>query len=251
MAELRKPDAPGLFTKVASERVSELIVDQIRLLIREGKLQAGDRLPSERDLCEHFGVSRVTVREALRMLEGIGLVDIRVGARGGAFLTAPTGESLGAGISDLLSLSDISAVDVTEARRVLEVGIVPLVCERADERDLADLKAICARSRTALRDGSYSMDLSVEFHVRVAAASHNSAVTMIIQSFREPLLLSLERSHRQHQMGEKGLAEHVAFVKAVQARDVATATATMRQHLARTARRVGARRQRGEPGPAC
>lgn len=229
----------GLFTRVASGRVSELIVDQVRELIREGKLRAGDRLPSERELCEHFGVSRVTVREALRMLEGSGLVDIRLGARGGAFLTAPTGERLGAGITDLLSLSQISAVEVTEARRVLEIGIVPLVCQRADEADLADLAEICERSRAALREGRYSMELSAEFHVRVAAASHNSAVRMIVESFREPMVRSLERSHTKERMGPKGLAEHVALVQAIRARDAAAAGEIMERHLARTARRVG------------
>lgn len=228
-----------LFTRVTSGRVSELIVAQIRLLIREGKLQAGDRLPSERELCERFGVSRVTVREALRMLEGSGLVDIRVGARGGAFLTSPTSERVGAGISDLLSLSEITALEVTEARRVLEIGIVPLVCERADDQDLADLTAICERSRKALATGKYPMELSAEFHVRVAAATHNSAITMIVQSFREPMLLSLERSHQQERMGKEGVAEHVAFVEAIRTRDVAAATGTMERHLARTASRVG------------
>ena len=62
-------------------RISEIIVDQIRLLMRQGQLKPGDRLPPERDLCERFGVSRVPVRAALRMLESSGLVEIRVGAR--------------------------------------------------------------------------------------------------------------------------------------------------------------------------
>src|SRR4051794_26442367 len=68
-----------LFTPVSVGRISEVIVEQMRVLIREGKLVPGDRLPSERSLCERFGVSRVTIREALRVLEASGLVEIRVG----------------------------------------------------------------------------------------------------------------------------------------------------------------------------
>ena len=84
-----------MFAKVSVDRVSQVIVDQIKLLIRDGRLTPGDRLPSERDLCQRFGVSRVTVREALRVLEASGLVEIRVGARGGAFVTTPSTERLG------------------------------------------------------------------------------------------------------------------------------------------------------------
>src|ERR1700710_2802950 len=93
----------NLFMPVSVGRVSQVIVEQIRVLVRDGKLKRGDRLPSERDLCERFGVSRVTVREALRVLEASGLVEIRVGARGGAFVTSPSSDRLGEGFADLLS----------------------------------------------------------------------------------------------------------------------------------------------------
>ena len=94
---------PGLFSPVSMGRISEVIVEQIRLLMRQGQLKPGDRLPPERDLCERFGVSRVTVREALRMLESSGLVEIRVGARGGAFVTAPSSNRVGEAVTNPLA----------------------------------------------------------------------------------------------------------------------------------------------------
>src|SRR3954469_14500210 len=142
--------APGdrntadLFSPVSVGRISEVIVEQMRILIREGKLVPGDRLPSERNLCERFGVSRVTVREALRVLEASGLVAVRVGARGGAFVTSPSQARLGEGLADLLQLSPLTAAEVTEARMVFELGIVPLVVERATEDDLVALERLCA-----------------------------------------------------------------------------------------------------------
>src|SRR4051794_17874559 len=96
---------PDLFSPINVGRISAVIIDQIRQLIHSGQLATGARLPSERDLCVQFGVSRVTVREALRVLEANGLVEIRVGARGGAFVTAPTSDRVGAGLTDLLALS--------------------------------------------------------------------------------------------------------------------------------------------------
>ncbi len=234
------PAEPGLFSRVSVGRISEIIVDQIRLLMRQGQLKPGDRLPPERDLCERFGVSRVTVREALRMLESSGLVEIRVGARGGAFVTAPSSDRVGEGLADLLTLSVISASDVTEVRMILEAGIVPLVCERATEEDLLELEAICQRSESALAAGDYSMDMSLEFHIRVAQATHNPAVVMLVESFRGPILMSLQQAHEAApEMGGLGTSEHEQFIEAVRRRDPDTASKIMREHLERTAHRLG------------
>jgi GntR family transcriptional repressor for pyruvate dehydrogenase complex len=229
-----------MFSKVNAGRISSMIVDQIRLLIRDGQLTAGDRLPSERELGERFGVSRVTVREALRGLEAQGLVAIRVGAHGGAFVTAPTSDRLGEGLSDLLSLSVVSPAEVTEARQVLELAIVPLVCERADETDIAELTAICDRAEAALHSGKeYPVSLSAEFHTRVAKATHNPALEMFALTFHAPMLNSLAKAQQEDpKVGVRGTEEHREFVAAVARRDVAAAEAVMRQHLARTAERL-------------
>jgi GntR family transcriptional regulator, transcriptional repressor for pyruvate dehydrogenase complex len=233
------PAEPELFSRVSVGRISEIIVDQIRLLMRQGQLKPGDRLPPERDLCERFGVSRVTVREALRMLESAGLVEIRVGARGGAFVTAPSSNRVGEGLADLLTLSVISAADVTEVRMILEVGIVPLVCERATEDDLTALEKICERAEAALRHGGYTMDISMEFHSRVAQSTHNPAVEMMVESFRGPILMSLKEAREvAPEMGGLGTKEHERFIEAVRRRDSDDAARIMREHLARTAGRV-------------
>lgn len=230
---------PGLFSKVSVGRMSEVIVDKIRELMREGQLRPGNRLPPERELCELFGVSRVTMREALRMLESAGLVEIRVGARGGAFVTAPSSNRVGEGLSDLFTLSVISAADVTEVRMILEVGIVPLVCERATEEDLAALEKICERSEEALRAGEYTMDMSLEFHTAVAQATHNPALEMLVESFRGPILMSLQRAKdAAPEMGGRGTKEHEQFIEAVRRRDADQASRIMREHLMRTAHRV-------------
>ena len=234
------PAEPGLFSRVSVGRISEIIVDQIRLLMRQGQLKPGDRLPPERDLCERFGVSRVTVREALRMLESSGLVEIRVGARGGAFVTAPSSDRVGEGLADLLTLSVISAADVTEVRMILEEGLVPLVCERATEEDLAELETICQRSEAALTTGDYSMDMSLEFHIRVAQSTHNPAIVMLVESFRGPILMSLQQAHEAApEMGGLGTREHEQFIEAVRRRDAETASKIMREHLERTAHHLG------------
>jgi GntR family transcriptional repressor for pyruvate dehydrogenase complex len=231
--------AEGLFKAVSSSRVSQLIVEQIKLLLKEQRLQPGDRLPSERELCVQFGVSRVTVREALRSLEASGLVEIRVGARGGAFVTAPSSQRVGEGLADLLSLSPLTAAEVTEARLVFELGIVPLVVERATDEDIAELRALCDEHAEAVKQGVYAMEMSADFHTRVAACTHNTAIEMLVQSFHGPLLMSLREAQSvEPQMGLHGSKEHRKFVDAVAARDAETASEIMRTHIRRTASRV-------------
>jgi GntR family transcriptional repressor for pyruvate dehydrogenase complex len=236
----RKPD---LFSPVNMGRISGVIIDQIRQLIHSGQLVAGARLPSERDLCTQFGVSRVTVREALRVLEASGLIEIRVGARGGAFVTRPTSARVGVGITDLLALSGLSAVEVTETRQLIDLGIARIVCERATDQDIDDLFALCDAAEVAHKAGQYTLDLSAEFHIRLAQATHNGAIAMLVQSFREPILMSLERAREAAPlMGEKGIQEHRALVEAIRDRNPEQVLKIMTEHLSRTLTRVA------EPG---
>jgi len=230
----------NMFSPVSAGRVSSLIVEQIRLLIRDGQLSAGDRLPSERELGERFGVSRVTVREALRGLEANGLVTIRVGARGGAFVTAPTSEHIREGISDLLTFSVLEPAQVTEARQVFELGIVPLVCQRASEADIAELLEICDRADAVIKaEQRYPVSLSAEFHNRLAKATHNPAIEMLAGSLQGPVLMSLQQAQAEHpEAGIVGTAEHRELTLAAQRRDEAAALKIMTDHLARTADRL-------------
>jgi GntR family transcriptional repressor for pyruvate dehydrogenase complex len=228
------PAEPDMFSRVSVGRISEIIVDQIRLLMRQGQLKPGDRLPPERDLCERFGVSRVTVREALRMLESSGLVEIRVGARGGAFVTVPNSDRVGEGLADLVTLSVISPADMSEVRMVLETGIVPLVCERATEEDLTGLEEICQQSETALGTGDYPEDLSLQFHLRVAEATHNQAIAMIVKSFIEPIMVALRPARKTDaELRQPGTDAHEQFTEALRRRDAAGATGIMHEHLQR------------------
>jgi GntR family transcriptional regulator, transcriptional repressor for pyruvate dehydrogenase complex len=227
-----------MFSPVNVDRVSQVIVDQIKALIRDGRLQPGDRLPSERELCQRFGVSRVTVREALRVLEATGLLTIRVGAHGGAFLTSPSTERLSEGLADLISVSTLTAANVTEARIIVELGILPLAVERATEEDIAALFEMVAEAESALEAGAYDVEMSAAFHIRVAQCTHNPAIAMLVQSFHGPLLMSLAEAHQSAPMSSRGIDEHRKLSQAIKDRDLAAAREIATTHLDRTARRV-------------
>ncbi len=229
-----------MFTPVSAGRISAEIVEQIKSAILSGRLAPGDRLAAERELAEQFGVSRVTVRDALRTLEATGLIEIKVGARGGAIVTIPETSRLGEGLANMLAMSAVTPAHVTEARLVFELGTIPLVCERADAEDIAALTEICERSDAALAAGTFHVGLSAEFHTRLAQATHNAAIAMIIDSFQGPLLMSLQQAKENApQMGVAGTQEHWEIVAAIQSRDVDRAEHIMREHLQRTAVRLG------------
>ncbi|WIX79198.1 FCD domain-containing protein [Amycolatopsis carbonis] len=214
-------------------------MDQVKVLIRDGALTPGDRLPSERELCQRFGVSRVTVREALRILEASGLVTIRVGAHGGAFLTAPSTDRVGEGLADLLTMSALTAGEVTETRKIVELGALPLIVERATDDDIDALFKLAEEGQAAVDEDAYTVDISARFHIRLAECAHNTALAMLIQSFHGPMLMSL-REAREHApaMGKRGTDEHRRLAEAIRERDLAAAQHVMSEHIARTAQRV-------------
>src|SRR5581483_4716562 len=221
----REPQ-PGLFAPIAVARASSSIADQIRQAIVTGRLPEGERLPPERELAEQFGVSRVTVRDALRALEAMGLVDVRVGARGGAFVTAPTGSIVGQTMGDMMAMAAISPQEVVEARLVVELGTVTLACARATKDDLGRLHELDERSHAALAAGTYTRELSWDFHSPVAAAG-------LTQSFPSTLSPHPIRTREGTASHERTVAEHSRILAAIERKDGATARREMAQHLMR------------------
>ncbi|HEV7654286.1 MAG TPA: FCD domain-containing protein, partial [Mycobacteriales bacterium] len=146
---------------------------------------------------------------------------------------------LGAGLADLINLAPVTAVEVTEARLVFELGIIPMIVERATEDDIEDLRQLTKEHIAALRRGDYTMARSAEFHNRVASCTHNAAIEMLMHSFHGPLLMSLrEAATAAPLMGQRGTYEHRDFVEAIAERDAAKATEIMHRHLSRTAKRL-------------
>jgi DNA-binding FadR family transcriptional regulator len=218
-----------VFTRITTGRASETIADQIRAAILEGRLEAGDRLAPERELAEQFGVSRVTVRDALRTLEAAGLVEVRVGASGGAFVRKPPSSVLGQGIVNMLVLGAVTPDQIAEARLIIELGTVTLAVERATDEDIDALRGLVERLRE-----HYDRDVAREFHQRLAEAAHNEAVRLLSDSFGDALSMHAVRvrepsdwSHRQT------VREHGDIVRAIEKRDVDKARAVIARHLTR------------------
>ncbi len=223
-----------LFAPVEGGRISVQIVQQIQDAIRSKRLKPGDRLPPERDLAVRFGVSRVTVRDALRSLEVLGLIQVRVGAAGGAFVTSPGAEIVGEGLTNLMLLSSLEGEEIAEARLVLELGSVALATARATDDDIRGLRKMMREAHAALDAGSYERSMSLRFHLSVAQIARNKAITLFTDSFRGPLSMHEVRKREPRLASfRQTVEEHEGIVKAIEKRDPGEAQRRMAEHLMR------------------
>lgn len=177
------------FQPARPRRAFDEIVAQVRGMVRSGELQPGDRLPAERVLAEQFGVSRNSVREALRMMEISGLVALRTGAGGGAFVAEPDPGVAARGLADAFQLDGLSPSDVTEARLWLESTVVRVACERMTEEYLQALYDNVNEAAQAAGEGDWERTalVHVEFHNLLADATGNPVMSILMRSMADLL----------------------------------------------------------------
>jgi GntR family transcriptional repressor for pyruvate dehydrogenase complex len=170
------------YEPVRTPRVFEEITAQLRRRVIHGHLKPGDRLPAERDLAAKLGVSRNTVREALRVLEMAGVLRLQKGATGGAFVASPKGEVVAIAFHDMFQLGSVTPAQLTEARLFIEESVIRLACERMDKDDLAELERNVEKSLRASKSGDYPLRsaINLEFHNILARATRNPMFVAII-----------------------------------------------------------------------
>jgi DNA-binding FadR family transcriptional regulator len=175
------------FKPVAGGRAFEDIARQIRGQLARHALRAGDRLPAERQLAEQFHVSRNTLREALRSLEIAGLLELKKGATGGAFIKEGGGGAAVAGLADLYHMGAIRPQHLTEARITIGTEVARLACARRTKEDLAALVANveAAEVATAAGDVERRAEINYEFHRLLARAAKNPVLIILTDALME------------------------------------------------------------------
>ena len=229
-----------MFKPVRIARASDEVVQQVKALIFGGTLGPGDQLPSEKEMAEQFGLSRVTVRDALRVLESQGLIAIKVGARGGAFVASPSTQPVSDSLATMLRLQRATIGDLTEARMVVETRVAALAAERAAPADVAAMERAIASARAGRAAGdSFFVPHSVAFHLALAQASRNQVLLFTVESFRILFHEALATLLPADDMAERAIADHQRILDAIKARDRTRAERLMHEHLAYFAKRVG------------
>lgn len=176
-----------VYVPVQTKRAFEEVAEQIREQLSQGLLKPGDRLPPERELAEKFGLSRNTVREALRALEMSGLLELRKGATGGAFIREGQSDAVISGFNDLYRLGYILPDDLAEARLIVGTEIARLACKRATEEELSALEDNLDASDIASANGDDATRLQVNlnFHALLASAARNPVLIILIDALND------------------------------------------------------------------
>lgn len=211
------------------QAAEQAVVRHVAVLIEQGRLRPGDRLPPERELAQELGVSRPTVRAGLHALAAMGVTESRQGA--GTFITGGP-PRLGAGpLSFLAALHGFTRDEIFEARRVLEVGAVGLAAEHGLTDRLAPMAEEVTGMFASLNDPQTFLVHDVRFHRAVAAAGGNpvllALVEMVSSLVYEQRRMTVERAHDLKESAEM----HRRIYQAIRDRDPERARAEMSRHL--------------------
>ena len=224
------------FSPVTGPSPANEIAAQIREHLASHNLRVGDRLPSERELELQFKVSRNSIRQALKSLAHMGLLEMRKGAAGGAFVTGGGSSAVELAFSDLFHLGAILPAQLTEVRVIIGAEVARLACLRATQQEINHLEANIVAAEQAVRDGNTSLrtELNLEFHRLLAEMTHNpllvtltATVIKVTQEFGKGMVPMTDRSVmplRRH------LLAHL------RSRDAVAASSEMRAHLIRVER---------------
>jgi DNA-binding FadR family transcriptional regulator len=219
---------PLLFQPIRRSRLYEGIVRQIQDLIGAEHLAPGDRLPGERELADALSVSRASVREALRVLHFIGVVDARPGE--GTFVATTPPTPLDPSMYSLLS-ERTTLLDLIEARRILEDGIVHLAARRATKDDLDGLEEFLNSREPELDSGKHDVASDLQFHTLLAEATGNIVLVSAMRHLSEMWLQAREKTGRRETSPLKALRFHRRILTAVRRRQPAAARRALRRHL--------------------
>ncbi len=216
--------------KIQKIRVGDQVFEQMKQMIADGEWRPGDKLPSEMDLADQFGISRVTVRQALQRLSALQLVETRLGE--GSFVRQMDLEQAMDALIPTAYLSGRSNAFVFEFREIIETASASLAARRAGSADVAQLRELQRSAQQAAEQGRDKdfAELDLAFHFQVGEITGNPLIVRTNQILRDTLRSSM--AEVIDRMGcENALRFHGAIIDAIEAHDPERASSLMAQHI--------------------
>lgn len=213
----------------APQSVSAEVAARIRTMLASGELTPGDRLPAERRLAEAFGVSRNSVREAIRVLTNQGLIVSKVGS--GTYVADVKGEEFAAALAGVVALGRKRLADIFQVRLLLEPQIARLAATNRTSEDLAELATILQAQRKAVAEDRDGHAEDHAFHARLAAMTGNTVIERLTSSLADVLRESRSDGLQPLERRTASVQAHELILKALHEGNAAMAEQAMRDHL--------------------
>jgi GntR family transcriptional repressor for pyruvate dehydrogenase complex len=219
-----------LLKSIKRLNINDLVVEEMLIMLEERKLQPGDRLPGERQLAQDLGVSRHSLREALKKLEVMGLVSIQQGK--GTFIREAPSESFSQVLSSMAILGDFSAKEIMEIRECLEIYSVGLAIKRATPSDIEELQARCkAMENNISKDELDTFHDDLNFHLLIVKFTYNQLLWQVVNGLKDILYGIMKILHGDKTIIQRAIMDHKKICSAFEARDVPQGIKYMKRHL--------------------
>jgi GntR family transcriptional repressor for pyruvate dehydrogenase complex len=220
-----------LFNQLEKSTYPQLIAERVRRLITEQHLGSGDRLPSEREMAEQFGVSRSSIREGIKLLAAQGLVETRTGD--GIYVTDDLTTSVLQPVSWAISLIDTDYSDFVETRMILEPTVAALAALRASEDDKRQMLETIHRLEASLGDQEKVVEADMDFHLVIAKSVSNQLLFEAMVGIQRLLRPILSSTPLELEYQKLALQEHKDIFEAIQRGDAAEARDAMAKSIAK------------------
>ena len=221
-------------TSIHVPKSADVLADLLREKILSGMIMEGSDLPNERELGEKSGLSRSSVREALRVLEGEGLIAKRVGRNGGSAVMRPTSETIERSVRMFIRGQGIRLEAVLEARSAIEPASAQFAAMHRTEEDIAALEVCHTKLELASAAGDLSAytKANLEWHVQVVCASHNELLMAFISAISQSVVLATElEGFNSLEVRNAVITAHRKVMDAIKAKDGEAAARRMGRHM--------------------
>lgn len=217
-----------MLSPIKSTKIYEMVMEQIKEIVKKGELKSGDKLPSERELSEKLEVSRASIREALKVLQILGLIETKHGD--GNFINNNFENSLLEPLSIVFLLFGSKSSDVLEFRKILEPVAAALAAKNITTEQITELKEI-AEQLNDTSDVEICASLDKKFHYKIAQASGNQLISTVMFSISSLIEKYIENSKIHTVNKELVKIHHEEICRALEMHDTAAVTDSVKEHL--------------------
>ncbi|QGU95765.1 FCD domain-containing protein [Clostridium bovifaecis] len=220
-----------MFTPIKNTKVYEQVINQIKTMIQDGTLKRGDKLPSERDLVEQLGVSRASIREALRVLEIVGLVECKQGE--GNFIRSTFQDSLFEPLSIMFMLNECKVEEIFDLRKVMETETAALAAKEVTDAELKEMRDLIDEMKIS-EDEEERVKVDRKFHYKIAQASRNFLIVNIlntVSTLMDSFIKDARRNIINNQHKDIIDEQHERILKGLKNRNPGEAAEAMRIHM--------------------